>query len=72
MGMTPSQEPVMTTRMQLAEVLEEPRVALVQIDNKDILFPRGIERDDPLAAGVVEGAGALPAAWHRPSRSSVS
>lgn len=34
--MTSSQEPVMTTRLQLVEVLEELRDVLAQIDNQAI------------------------------------
>jgi hypothetical protein len=36
MGMVPAQEPAMTTRLQLVEVLEELRNALVQIDNQTV------------------------------------
>jgi uncharacterized coiled-coil protein SlyX len=36
MEMAPVQEPVMTTRLQLVEVLEELRNVLVQIDNQTV------------------------------------
>jgi uncharacterized coiled-coil protein SlyX len=36
MEMAPVQEPVMTTRLQLVEVLEELRDVLVQIDNQTV------------------------------------
>jgi hypothetical protein len=36
MEMVPTQEPVMTTRPQLVEVLEELRDVLVQIDNQAV------------------------------------
>jgi hypothetical protein len=36
MEMTPSQESVLTTRLQLVEILEELRDVLVQIDNQTV------------------------------------
>ena len=36
MEMVPTQEPVLTTRLQLVEVLEELRDVLVQIDNQTV------------------------------------
>ena len=36
MELVPTQEPVMTTRLQLVEILEELRDVLVQIDNRTV------------------------------------